>query len=61
VVLGCDLNLEQKDLGRAYEPQPNRTRYSTVFNSRASQYAQFCVRVWRLTFPKTSSSPKASV
>ena len=45
----------------AVQKIPNYTRYSTVFNSRAVQYAQFCVRAWRITFPKTIPSAKASV
>ena len=34
----------------AFELQTDYTRYDTVFNSDAAQYAQFSVRAWRLTF-----------
>ena len=45
----------------ASELQTDYTRYDTVFNSDAAQYAQFSVRAWRLTFHLTSNSAECKI
>jgi hypothetical protein len=60
---GADLNsvLSSLNLWATHELQIDYTRHDTVFNSDAVKYAEFEPRTWRLTFPKTSASPKPTV